>query len=51
MTDGVTAPGFEGVREAFERNLADGLERGGAVALWLDGRPVVDLWGGIRDSV
>ena len=50
MTEGVTAPGFEAVRGAFERNLADGLECGGAVAVWLDGKPVVDLWGGIRDA-
>lgn len=49
MTDGVTAPGFEAVRVAFEHNLADGLECGGAVAVWRDGKPVVDLWGGIRD--
>jgi CubicO group peptidase (beta-lactamase class C family) len=49
MTQGDTAPGFEAVREAFERNLAEGHEHGGAVAVWLDGKPVVDLWGGTRD--
>ncbi len=49
MTEGFTDPRFDAVRTAFERNLADGLEHGGAVALWLDGQPVVDLWGGSRD--
>ncbi len=49
MTDGFTAPGFEAVRAAFERNLGDGLEHGGAVAVWRRGKPVVDLWGGTRD--
>ncbi|MEZ5639491.1 MAG: serine hydrolase domain-containing protein [Burkholderiaceae bacterium] len=49
MTEGTTAPRFAAVRDAFEQNLADGLEHGGAVAVWLDGQPVVDLWGGTRD--
>lgn len=49
MTEGNTAPGFGAMRDAFERNLAEGLEQGGAVAVWLDGKPVVDLWGGKRD--
>ncbi|MDQ4137584.1 MAG: beta-lactamase family protein, partial [Actinomycetota bacterium] len=47
MVDGVVAPGFERVRERF----AEGLELGGgaAVAVYVDGEPVVDLWGGIAD--
>ena len=36
------APGFEGVRAAFERND----ETGGAFAAVVDGTLVVDLWGG-----
>ncbi|MFI6884235.1 serine hydrolase domain-containing protein [Streptosporangium canum] len=44
---GDTAPGFEGVREAFAANLAGGQEVGAAVGVYLHGRKVVDLWGGI----
>jgi CubicO group peptidase (beta-lactamase class C family) len=43
---GVVAPGFEGVRTAFERNIEDGLEVGAAYAVHHEGRLVVDLWGG-----
>jgi CubicO group peptidase (beta-lactamase class C family) len=46
---GDTAPGFEGVREAFAANLAGGQEIGAAVSAYLNGRKVVDLWGGIAD--
>ncbi|WP_214408389.1 serine hydrolase domain-containing protein [Sphaerisporangium fuscum] len=46
---GYTAPGFEGVREAFAANLAGGREVGAAVGVYLHGREVVDLWGGIAD--
>ncbi|GAA3079427.1 serine hydrolase domain-containing protein [Streptosporangium carneum] len=46
---GTTAPGFEGVREAFAANLAGGQEVGAAVGVYLHGRKVVDLWGGIAD--
>ncbi|MEV4526642.1 serine hydrolase domain-containing protein [Streptosporangium sp. NPDC049304] len=46
---GSTAPGFEGVREAFAANLAGGQEVGAAVGVYLHGRKVVDLWGGIAD--
>ncbi|MEV7013717.1 serine hydrolase domain-containing protein [Streptosporangium sp. NPDC051022] len=46
---GSTAPGFEEVREAFAANLAGGQEVGAAVAVYLHGRKVVDLWGGIAD--
>ncbi|MFF3437043.1 serine hydrolase domain-containing protein [Streptosporangium sp. NPDC002721] len=46
---GSTAPGFEGVREAFAANLAGGQEVGAAVGVYLHGRKVVDLWGGLAD--
>lgn len=49
MVDGNTTAGFEAVRDAFQANLDSDLEHGGAVAVWLDGKPVVDLWGGTRD--
>ena len=40
---------FAGVREALVRQL-DGEELGASVAVDLDGRTVVDLWGGHRDE-
>jgi CubicO group peptidase (beta-lactamase class C family) len=46
---GQTAPGFEGVREAFAANLAGDQEVGAAVGVYLHGRKVADLWGGIAD--
>ncbi|GAA2437204.1 serine hydrolase domain-containing protein [Streptomyces glaucus] len=46
---GTVAEGFEPVREAFVRNFAALGERGAAVAVYRDGRRVVDLWGGTRD--
>ncbi len=49
MVNGNAVQGFEAVRAAFQANLDSGLEHGGAVAVWLDGQPVVDLWGGTRD--
>lgn len=49
MVQGTTSPRFDAVRDAFESCFDDGLEHGAAVAVLLDGRPVVDLWGGHRD--
>ncbi|WP_330351509.1 serine hydrolase domain-containing protein [Streptomyces sp. NBC_00582] len=46
---GEVAEGFEPVREAFVRNFETLGERGAAVAVYRDGRKVVDLWGGTRD--
>ena len=48
-TDGWTAPGFERVRERFDRNFTDGLELGAAFSAYHRGDLVVDLWGGIAD--
>ncbi len=50
MVSGSVAPGFEDVRREFERNLADRGELGGAVAAYVEGEKVVDLWGGVRDA-
>ncbi|TJZ49709.1 beta-lactamase family protein [Streptomyces piniterrae] len=47
---GHCAPGFEGVRAAFERNFREHEEIGAAVAVTVDGAPVVDLWGGHADA-
>ncbi|MFC7644304.1 serine hydrolase [Streptosporangium lutulentum] len=46
---GTCDPRFSRVREVFDRHFADGEELGAAFAVFLDGEPVVDLWGGIAD--
>ncbi len=46
---GTVEPGFELVKAAFERNFAEHGDIGAAVAVYRDGRPVVDLWGGSAD--
>jgi CubicO group peptidase (beta-lactamase class C family) len=48
--DGFVAPGFERVREVFGENFDERMEVGAAFAAYLDGKPVVDLWGGIADA-
>jgi CubicO group peptidase (beta-lactamase class C family) len=47
---GSVAPGFEPVRAEFERNFAERRELGAAVAAYVRGEKVVDLWGGVRDA-
>lgn len=42
--------GYGKVADAFRRNLTSGSELGAAVAVYHDGRKVVDLWGGYRDA-
>ncbi|MEW2553692.1 serine hydrolase domain-containing protein [Streptomyces zhihengii] len=46
---GTVADGFEAVADAFVRNFEQRGERGAAVAVYRDGRKVVDLWAGTRD--
>jgi CubicO group peptidase (beta-lactamase class C family) len=48
--DGTCDAAFAAVREAFEASLATGDDVGAAVAVSVDGRPVVDLWGGPADA-
>jgi CubicO group peptidase (beta-lactamase class C family) len=50
MIDGFVAPGFEPVRQEFERNFAERGELGAACAAYRSGEKVVDLWGGVRDA-
>jgi CubicO group peptidase (beta-lactamase class C family) len=45
---GRVAPGFEEVRDEFERNFAERGEIGAAAAAYWRGEKVVDLWGGRR---
>ncbi|MGI8984568.1 MAG: serine hydrolase domain-containing protein, partial [Acidimicrobiales bacterium] len=49
-TDMICADGFEPVWDAFEANFVDPGEVGAAVAVTVDGRTVVDLWGGLADA-
>jgi CubicO group peptidase (beta-lactamase class C family) len=41
---------FESVRKAFEENFQKRGELGAAVSIVMDGRPLVDLWGGHADK-
>ncbi|QKV90449.1 beta-lactamase family protein [Streptomyces sp. NA02950] len=41
---------FSAVREAFADSLRSGADVGASVAIYLDGEPVVDLWGGYTDQ-
>lgn len=46
---GFVSPEFARVRTAFEENFTKRDELGGACCVFLDGKKVVDLWGGVRD--
>jgi CubicO group peptidase (beta-lactamase class C family) len=47
--NGTVEPDFRPVADAFARNFAAKTEIGAAVAVYLDGRKVVDLWAGVAD--
>jgi CubicO group peptidase (beta-lactamase class C family) len=51
MTDigGTVEPGFEGVADAFRTNFEQHGEVGAATSVYVGGRKVVDLWGGVAD--
>jgi len=42
---------FEPVRGAFIENFTKRDELGAAVCIWVEGKKVVDLWGGVADTV
>lgn len=42
---GTVAPGYEAVRDLFERHFADGVEDKAQVCAYVRGQKVVDLWG------
>jgi CubicO group peptidase (beta-lactamase class C family) len=55
MIEGFCDPRFAPLREVFERSFEGDdadmrVELGASVALYLDGAPVVDLWGGWQDA-
>ena len=47
---GSVADGWEPVRDVLAEHLDDGLDLGAAVAVYKDGLPVVDIWGGFADQ-
>jgi CubicO group peptidase (beta-lactamase class C family) len=47
---GVCTSRFERIREVFQQNFAQRGEVGAAVAAWVDGELVVNLWGGSADA-
>ena len=47
--EGYVAPGFEAVRQAFADNFTQRGELGGACCAYVEGKKVVDLWGGMRN--
>ena len=47
---GLVEPGFEVVRDAFARNFEQGRELGAAFCAHVEGRKVVDLYGGSFDA-
>lgn len=49
MVMGTVAPGFEPVAEAFANNFTEHGDVGAACTLYLDGAPVVDIWGGVAE--
>jgi CubicO group peptidase (beta-lactamase class C family) len=48
--DGDVDEGFGRVADEFRRNFTSRGDIGAALAVHRDGRPVIDLWGGVRDS-
>jgi CubicO group peptidase (beta-lactamase class C family) len=48
--DGECEKRFESVRKAFADNIQQRRELGASVSIVVDGRPVVDLWGGHVDK-
>lgn len=47
---GYCAPEFKPVQTAFEAIVASDLEIGAAIAVYYQGKPVVDLWGGFQNK-
>jgi len=50
VLNGVCAPRFRKVSDVLAANLASGADIGASAAVYLDGEPVVDLWGGFIDE-
>ena len=48
--NGRVDPGFEAVRDSFDRAFDGRPRMGAALAVYVNGAPVVDLWGGVADE-
>ena len=48
--EGQVEPGYEGLREAFAANFSSHGDVGAAFCLYVKGRKVVDIWGGLADA-
>lgn len=49
LVSGFVAPGYEMVEDVFAANFTSRGDVGAAFAAYVDGEPVVDLWGGAAD--
>src|SRR5215510_11245745 len=49
VIEGVCPDAFTRVRDALATNLANGEDLGASAAVFIDGEPVVDIWGGFID--
>jgi len=47
---GTCDPRFAAAREVFEKNLKTGEDIGASAAIFIDGAPVMDIWGGYLDE-
>ena len=47
--DGVVENGWEQVADTFRANFKEGKDLGAGCCVYVDGRAVVDLWGGLAD--
>jgi CubicO group peptidase (beta-lactamase class C family) len=47
---GICSEDFNGVREALAKNLDSGADIGASAAVFIEGEPVVDIWGGYFDE-
>ena len=48
--NGTCAEGFRAVYDVLERQLNNGDDIGSSAAVFIDGEPVVDIWGGYVDE-
>ena len=47
---GVCDERFSRVRDVLAANVASGIDIGASAAVYIDGEPVVDIWGGFVDA-
>ncbi|MFX1324013.1 MAG: serine hydrolase domain-containing protein [Promethearchaeota archaeon] len=47
---GLCEPRFEAVKDTFTRNFDEGMEVGASFAVTINGKYVIDIWGGFKDK-